>query len=249
MRPFPRRLLQRGNAKLGNDVWTFSLPAVVSCPGSTRACRDRCYARKGYFAFRSVRKTLSANLRLARTAPARLAVVVAAQLARPGGPRLVRVHVSGDLFGAKYTWAWTRVVAEHPDVRFYLYTRSWRVPRVAAVLAVLAALPNARVWYSFDADSGVPPAVPPRVRLAYLAAGPADVPPAAADLVFRDYPDRRTRAVRVGGVLVCPLENGTGWAGTCSACGLCFGDLAGGKDPRARKRPPVPGGRVPLAVV
>lgn len=227
----------------------FSLPAVATCPGATAACRSACYARRGRFHGTAVKRLLAANLAAARRllAAGRLAPVLTAAVDRAGAA-VVRVHAAGDLFSVAYARAWLAVAAARPGVRFYLYTRSWRRRPFGPVLRDLAALPNVRLFYSIDRDSGVPTGVPPRVRLAYMAAAAADVPPPEADLVFLDRPLRRTRTVRLNGTLVCPLENGTGWAGTCDKCGLCVDPLEQ-KDPRARKRPPAPPGRTALPVV
>ena len=47
-----RNLLGQGNGKLGEGIYTFSLPAVQTCPGSTPTCRRECYATRGRFVFR-----------------------------------------------------------------------------------------------------------------------------------------------------------------------------------------------------
>ena len=85
-----------------------------------------------------------------------------------------------------------------PNVRFYLYTRSWRVEGIAEVLEQMAALRCCRVWYSIDRETGVPAKVPIGVRLAYLQVD-KDEQPELLDLLFVVRRVRRD-AVRV----VCP---------------------------------------------
>jgi hypothetical protein len=149
--------------------------------------------------------------------------------------RTLRVHVAGDFWSAAYAKAWLAIARRCPDTRFFVFTRSWRVPAIRPVLEELARLPNVRLFWSLDAATGLPGRVPPQVRLAYMALDEDDLPPLDADLVFVDAPLRRERRVRMAGVLVCPMENGTGWHGTCEKCRLCI-DPLGEKDPRTRKR-------------
>ena len=87
----------------------------------------------------------------------------------------------------------------------------------------LAPLPNVRLWYSADADTGVPTDLPPLVRVAWLQQHDDEPVPQGVDLVFRTYRLRRRPAKRIGLPLVCPTENGsTGHRTDCGRCGLCW---------------------------
>jgi hypothetical protein len=44
--------------------------------------------------------------------------------ALPKDARVIRIHVSGDMFSHKYFIAWTKVAERNPDVLFYAYTKS-----------------------------------------------------------------------------------------------------------------------------
>lgn len=230
--------LRSGNEKLGERVFTYSLPAITTCPGATDACRSTCYATRHRYLSTSVRYALSTNLATLTAAPAQVESDIRRQLAAARTSRpLVRLHPSGDFFAVAYAWLWYRIIRDHPAVQFWVYTRSWRFPRFAAILTKLAALPNLRLFYSIDRDTGLPAAVPESVRLAYLSISPDDTPPHEADLVFRDYAIRGVPQIRANGVLVCPHENGTMGAPhvTCASCRLCIAPLAE-KDPRRLKR-------------
>jgi hypothetical protein len=135
--------------------------------------------------------------------------------------RVARIHTGGDFYSRGYTRKWLQVLRGAPEVRFFFYTRSWRVPAILPVLAEMACLPNVRAWLSCDRDTGVPEAVPQGVRLAWLMTSPQDVPP-RADLVFRVLPLRSTPLRRVGLALVCPAESGAGSPASCSRCGFCW---------------------------
>lgn len=229
-------MLTRGNHKLGRRrIWGFSLPSGPrgTCAGMTPTCGDHCYA----LAFERYRPAAAAayrrNLALARRRDfvRRVRAFLVAHAVR-----IVRVHVGGDFYSARYARKWLRVMRRSPRVRFYFYTRSWRVPATKTVIDRMAGLPNCRAWYSTDGDTGVPPDVPPGVRVAWLRTDPADAPPPGTDLVFRVRRLRRFPEP-VPSPCVCPAEDGVPRArpATCERCGICWR--------------PAPGGRVPLPVI
>ena len=145
----------------------------------------------------------------------------------------MRIHVSGDFYDAGYVAKWARIARASPHTAFFAYTRSWRRGEVLAALAELARLPNLRLWFSEDRDTGRPPTMP-GVRRAYLLAdGDAESSvPEDADLVFRVPLPRRPGATqayarpakRFNGVLVCPKEQAIPRQVdmTCSRCRICF---------------------------
>lgn len=215
-------MIQKGNSKLGRSVWAFSLPAVLTCPGSTDLCRSKCYALKGFYAMPSVKVSLRRSHRrsLRPTFADRMVAAVGTRKAKR-----LRVHASGDFYSAAYVRKWVEIVRRCPDTVFWAYTRSWRTPAVARALRRLAALPNFRLWYSADRDTGLPEVTPPGVRVCYLADSDADardIDPAVVRLVFRDVPDRRTELLSVNGRPVCPVENGRHSHLTCEKCKLCM---------------------------
>jgi hypothetical protein len=211
-------LLTLGNCKLGDGIYAFSLPAVKTCPGSSPACREECYALRGRFRF--LARRYGRNLRAAREEG--FAGRMAAEIRRRF-VACVRVHVSGDFFSPGYVRAWVAIARACPATRFYAYTRSWRVPHIAPALAGLARCRNVRLWFSCDRDTGVPDHTPRRVRLAWMQTAPDDLPPRAVDLVFRVRRLRKTVAKRIGLALVCPVENGaTGHRTDCGRCRLCI---------------------------
>ena len=212
-----RPLLGRGNGKLGEAVYTWSLPAVTTCPGRSPVCARHCYARHGRFRTRAVRAALRRNLRAARRDdfPDRMTREI-----RRRGAHVVRIHVAGDFYDAAYACKWLRVLKRCPRTTFYTYTRSWREPAILPVLAALAACRNVRLWFSCDAAAAPPARVPAGVRLAYLQADEAEVP-GGTRLVFRVRRLRGQRPRRVSLSLVCPGER-PGLPTTCSECQRCW---------------------------
>jgi hypothetical protein len=229
-------MLTPGNRKLGGRlIWGFGLPSGTPavCPGLSAACRAHCYAaaleRYRPAAAAAYRRNLARSRRPDFVRRIR-AFLVAHAVA------VVRVHTGGEFYSPEYACKWLRIMRRSPRVRFYFYTRSWRIPRIRTVLERMAALPNCVAWYSCDGGTGVPAAVPPRVRLAWLATADDDLPPAPLDLVFRVRRLRRQPVDR-GGSPVCPAEDGVRRTRpvTCERCGYCWR--------------PAPARRFPLPVV
>lgn len=229
-------MLTVGNRKLGrHHIWSFSLPSgsQFSCPGASATCETHCYARRFEKYRPAATDRYRRNLALSRRrdfARRVRAFLIACAV------KVVRVHVGGDFYSARYARKWLRVIALSPRVRFYFYTRSWRVPEIKAVIDRIATLPNCRAWYSCDADTGVPADLPPGVRVAWLQTDPADRPSALVHLVFRVRSLRSAQSPE-GGPFVCPAEDGVPRtpAVTCERCGHCWR--------------PESAGRVPLPVV
>ena len=131
----------KGNAKLGKEILTFSLPAGYTCPAahlcasyadrSTGKISDgkhttfRCFAASQESTYPAVRKARWHNFDLLRPinndfmAMARLILQSLDKKAK-----IVRVHVSGDFFNAAYFRAWCTVAFFRPYTKFYAYTKS-----------------------------------------------------------------------------------------------------------------------------
>jgi hypothetical protein len=212
-----RPLLLMGNHKLGQSIYHFDLPAVVTCPGRSSVCEQVCYATQGRFQFPQVQDRLRWCYEQSRRGDFSQRMV---REVHRKGILVVRIHVSGDFYDARYAAKWLEVMRQCPRAKFYFYTRSWRLPKIAAVLEQMAALRCCRPWYSIDHDTGVPERVPVGIRLAYLQVN-EDEQPELADLMFRV---RRLRRQRLPLSLVCPQETPQGQSSgaNCCNCGRCW---------------------------
>jgi hypothetical protein len=214
--------LSRGNSKLGSSIFTWSLPAIQTCPGSTGICRQRCYAARGFFLMSSVKAGYQFNLDFSRTD--NFSPWFIRELVR-NDVRTLRIHVSGDFYDLAYIAKWQEIVEASKHVQFFAYTRSWRIAELLPALRSLGNLPNMSLWWSEDRQTGEAP-LDKSIRRAYLAINDPDAAtaPAGCDLVFRDKPNSVLK--RANGVLVCPVENGvthaSGFHHLCSTCRLCF---------------------------
>lgn len=217
--------LSRGNSKLGDDgIWQWGLPAVVTCPGASAECVIACYALRHRYRFPSVQTRLEANM-VARRDLAGWVGSVVAQIAMCR-IKSVRIHTSGDFDSAAYVDAWRAIAKARPHTRFYAYSRSWAAGDVAmrASLRAFARLRNVQLWLSFDRSMEAPPKWAGCKR-AYMAVDDADIPArGSADMVFRVR--RKTKAVRIGGIVVCPAERERAAKATCETCRLCIDRVA-----------------------
>ncbi len=216
-----KNLLSRGNTKLGEGVFAFSIPAVLTCPGRTPLCQEACYARRGRFATGSIRSRLEENLG-ASGRPGFAARMIAE--IRRRGVHILRVHVSGDFYDAGYVEAWCRIARMTPRVRLYCYSRSWRVPSILPALNDLSREPNMRLWWSLDRDTGWPASVPPGVNLAWLDDGEGAEGAREADLIFRIRRLRPEVPTLYPLRLVCTSERPGQGETTCSDCQKCWTD-------------------------
>jgi Gene product 88 len=130
----------KGNAKLGSDVWTFSIPAGHTCPGACQCkakvdrqggklvdgpqTQFRCFSATQEVAFRSVRQSRWSNMDLLkpRTSVPDLMDLIVASV--PNTAEIIRVHVSGDFYSQNYFDAWMYTADLFGHVKFYAYTKS-----------------------------------------------------------------------------------------------------------------------------
>lgn len=210
-----RGLLSQGNTKLGQSIHHFDITAGVTCPGKSDLCSRVCYAKSGRYRFKPVRDRLDWCFRQSKRAD--FAKLMIAEIKRKG-VLVVRLHSSGDLYSAQYALKWLEVMRQCPKVRFYLYSRSWRIEGIAEVLGQMAALRCCKVWFSIDCETGVPPSIPSGVRLAYLQVDEEEQPE-RLDLLFVTRGLKR-HARRMSLPLLCPHQAGR--AENCGDCGQCF---------------------------
>ncbi|MDP6991350.1 MAG: hypothetical protein QGF89_01540 [Candidatus Marinimicrobia bacterium] len=138
----PNSKLKKMIRKLGLTLKTFTLPAGHTCPGAkdclSRADRQtgkiqdgpdtqfRCFAASAEATYPSLRKMVWHNLGLLKDSLVD-GVDACADLICESLPKkfdIMRVHVGGDYFNAKYLQAWIEVAKRNPDKVFYSYSKS-----------------------------------------------------------------------------------------------------------------------------
>jgi hypothetical protein len=209
-----------GNSKLGKPIITWSIPAGSTCPGKSAPC-GVCYAQTGFFHMNNVKTSLEKNLELAQKSD--FVDYAVSELTRLKA-KVVRIHVAGDMYDVLYTRKWLKIIKLLPNVRFFLYTRSWRIPEIRSILTKMSKLPNLRMWWSVDWDTGKPINKPSKVRLAYLQMDNEDIPTFKVDLIFRHKTLHNIVMKKINSALICPVENGVNVDFTCAKCGFCWRD-------------------------
>lgn len=209
-----------GNEKLGKAL-TFSLPAIDTCPGRSHLCEAACYATQGHYNGPVVQNRLDYNLALSKHKSfVKLAVDFLAEATKKK-PRLFRIHPAGDFYNPIYAAKWLTIMEKSPDVRFWFYTRSWRVPAILPTIVKMSKLPNVQGWFSIDKETGYPKKIPDGIHTAYMQVDGDDFLDKEPDLYFRDYPLRKDVQKFIHGVIVCPPENGVTHT-QCDKCRICI---------------------------
>jgi hypothetical protein len=117
------------------------------------------------------------------------------------------------------------VMSRSDHTTFWFYTRSWRVPTIFPLLKAISFLPNCKVWFSADCETGYPSEVPDGVRVAWMMTD-EEQDTEDAELIFL-LPSLRTGriALPLAGT-VCPSETPEGKqkGTTCASCRLCWRD-------------------------
>lgn len=193
--------LELGNTKTGTSgtlfatVLVWNLPSVVTCPGASEWCLSGCYTadqREDVFPISSWRGNWGAFLE----SPDSLAQLILGQLDDCTPKVAVRIHSSGDFFTVDYIQWWLKIVRSRPEVSFWAYTRSWRLPELRGALEELRQQPNVQLFASWDASM---PQTPPGWRIAFVDS-----------------------AASSGSFLSCPEEQIGG--PQCASCGFCIVD-------------------------
>lgn len=219
----------RGNTKIGMDgVYTYSrLPgrpdgffeqqaqwhgfepgtSTGTCPGSSVECESICYAKR-VISTPPVWEMWKVNSQSER--------LPGAEDPLPEDAKLVRIHVSGDFTSVEYIEDWISLAEGRPEVRFFGYTRSWRVTELLPSLERLRALSNVQLFASMDKSIEELP--PQDWRRAWIENDPRCN---LAAVNMQEVHNTETLGfVNPERGYVCPEE--TGRKPNCQACGYCI---------------------------
>jgi hypothetical protein len=128
------------NAKLSDDISTFSLPSGYSCPGAkhclAKADREtgkltdgkdqqyRCFSAQQEVYLPTLRESRWENWDILLEHPTTHMMAVKLLASLPVDKTVSRIHVGGDYFSQAYFDAWLRVARLRPFILFYSYTKS-----------------------------------------------------------------------------------------------------------------------------
>ena len=145
------------NGKTARIANSFGLPAgrEYSCPAQTSICARICYAGKLEKIYPTVRTNLMHNWEMLKDADHdtmeslldEMIVEFKAECDKWSAPKEFRIHWDGDFFSSDYAFAWKHVIMNHPDVRFWVYTR------VESAAYMLRNLENLTLYFSTDKEN------------------------------------------------------------------------------------------------
>lgn len=130
----------KGNAKLGKQIYTFSIPSGFTCPGALdclskanretgkivdgRETKFRCFSASQESLYPAVRNSRWKNFDLLRQAESEDGLVKLIEKSLPKNAGIIRIHVAGDFYNQAYFDAWMYVADMQPERLFYFYTKS-----------------------------------------------------------------------------------------------------------------------------
>jgi hypothetical protein len=218
------------NRKL-NQIHSFSLPTIISCPDRTALCESLCYAVKFEKQYKaSTRDNYEDNLAFVQKDITGFTKVMTEffksyEHKKVKGKKIpFRIHVAGDFFSSEYIKAWHSIVKDSPNTMFTVYTRAWRNKATRLLIEDLASLDNINVWASLDKDTGdILLDEKSTIRRAYLSVNDTDLPSYSVDILFRnDQSTTLTKLPNKG--KVCPYEMGlkNSKKMNCLTCNICY---------------------------
>lgn len=213
------------NGKQSSIANAFGIPAgkQFSCPNETEFCGEICYAQNIENLFKASHAVVLRNWELLKDADYATMVELLDEMVtefsnqcdKRGVTKKFRIHWDGDLFSAVYTAAWSKVIRNHADIQFWIYTR---VP-TAAVFLHSQRHANLALYFSADPKNIDMARVMESkgILIAYVdtsfSAGKQSFPNATR------CPENLNGGKR-GAANRFPLINADG--GACARCGICI---------------------------
>lgn len=127
-----------GNKKLQNTetvkyiIW--NIPALITCPYATPACKKYCYAKKSEYLYPNVKQSRANNFKVSHKSnfAKRMIYTLGVELFFSNRYMNVseiryRIHESGDFYNAQYTGAWLEIInyfKGYKKLVFDCYTKS-----------------------------------------------------------------------------------------------------------------------------
>ena len=143
-----------GNSKLQQTL-IWNIPAVLTCPFATDACKEYCYTIKSERMYPSVLPRRFRHLQESQQQEFEEKMIEelhrqAQRKTKTGKQKFqyVRIHESGDFYSQAYVDKWARIAKACPDLKFLAYTKSYLYD-----FTELQSLPNVTIRMSLDSTS------------------------------------------------------------------------------------------------
>lgn len=103
-------------------IVTFSLPAVITCPGADK-CLKAGYCHAGNYNFNSNKVKQSDNYLMSQSD--KFVDMICDELTNEWTfTKYVRIHPTGDFYSMDYFIKWVTIAIKNPSIIFYAYTKS-----------------------------------------------------------------------------------------------------------------------------
>ena len=145
------------NGKRPKIANTFGLPSGVqfSCPMATSICSKVCYAGRIEKMYKASGALLLRNWDKVKDADYSTLVEELDWMIKDfifdcerwDAPKYFRIHWDGDFFNVDYVNAWKTVILAHPDVQFWVYTRT------TYAFEILDGIENLSLYFSTDSEN------------------------------------------------------------------------------------------------
>jgi hypothetical protein len=131
---------------------SIGLPVIKTCPGATEVCKSVCYAKKGFMAFDNAQNMYEENYKaikfnLMMGGIKYCAEQLATEIKKYNKSGFFRWQISGDIFSYNYGWVVKEVAKLLPEIKFWIYTRSFHY------ISPGAAPNNLQIIASFDKEN------------------------------------------------------------------------------------------------
>ena len=116
--------LKNLNKKLGKLIYSFDLPAVVSCPNSNE-CFKNCYANKGAFLYggKGAKTSNTYNFAIALNDLKYLQKELIKEIEKKK-IKTIRIHSSGDFFSKEYFVMWCNIAKRFKNLNIFTYSKA-----------------------------------------------------------------------------------------------------------------------------
>lgn len=126
-------IFSKGNKKLtgGNvNFLQFNLPAIETCPGSTKNCKKFCYAKKAEKMYKNTKNQRAKNLELSKQND--FVEIIKDELENQCNLKYnyIRIHESGDFYNLEYFTKWVKIAKIfecYKNIKFMAYTKSFDI--------------------------------------------------------------------------------------------------------------------------
>ena len=155
MQSKPYFKVSKGNSKLGN-ITNINLPAGITC-ACNAPCKKECYALKGTYNFRCVKKRYQENLKAYQDDHNQAFIDIAGQLPKESNKQIyVRYHSSGDIVDYYYFIKMIELANIRRDIKFLAFTKKYDI--INEYLKVGGTIPyNLKIvfstWIGYDCQN------------------------------------------------------------------------------------------------